>query len=423
MPFWVIYTAGRLLTDLRKLALNLRLNLAILSTAIVSIAGLLLTVTVARSASMYEFGQFALAMVVYSLVVGVLRAGIVDTTLAQRPDINVRNSGFRRANASSMLMGVLVLLAGILTSNSYMMLLSVALNGLVILDYIRTTSSALFRPQSNWIISVAWSTLVIVVATASLIVTWSPWVAFVAWGIGGAALGYGAAFRLHYPWRPGWPRDRQSTRAAGLFSLDYLVGSGSAALTTAILGAFLGPPIVGALRGAGTLLGPASLVASTCRSLAIPFLLRARGRGAAESLTTERGFRLERKAALSVTAALTALAIPLVILVLLIPDALGIALLGDTWNLAQLVLLPMAIEVVGQLLGSVPSAGHRAAFAGRRALTLRVAVGVPRPIIVLLAAYRFGAPGAAWAMAAIAFVNAALWWSSYLRLKPSDSIK
>ena len=51
---------------------------------------------------------------------------------------------------------------------------------------------------------------------------------------------------------------------------------------------------------------------------------------------------------------------------------------------------------------------------------IRIAVGVPRPIIIVFAGYQYGALGAAWAMSAIAVVNAVLWWFSYLRLGPGN---
>lgn len=394
------------------LTVNRRVQVAVVSNAAVSISSLLLTVAVARKSTTEDFGEFAMAMVAYLLASGVVRAAVTDTALARAASVANRDVCYRRASLLAMVMGGTVIGVGLLAGNGYLVLLGVSLHGLLTLDYVRVVNTAAFRPATAWWTSATWSAAVVAVSLVVVVTALPPWWAFVGWCLSGCAIGYAAATAARYPLRPGWPRDREATRAAGWFSLDFLAGSGGSALSTSVVGATLGVSIVGALRGAATLLGPAALVASTSRSLAIPYLVRSRGVRP----------QSERHAAMTATAALTVVALPLVLAVVLVPDWLGTALLGASWALAAPILLPMGLESLAAMIGSVPSAGHRAAFAGRRALVLRLAVGVPRPVIVLIAGVNFGASGVAWAMAAIAVVNAILWWASYLQLGPSSTM-
>jgi hypothetical protein len=96
-----------------------------------------------------------------------------------------------------------------------------------------------------------------------------------------------------------------------------------------------------------------------------------------------------------------------------IPDTWGHQLLGDSWTVAKLALLPLSFEALLALVGGIAAAGHRVAFASIRTLVLRLSVGIPRPFIVLGCAVVWGISGAAWSMAAISAVNALLWWASY----------
>ena len=271
-----------------------------------------LTVSIARQSTVQEFGEFAMTMVVFVLAMGMIRAAVTDTTLARVASTRVRDECFRRGSLLAICMGISATVGGLLSSNLYLLVLGCGMHGLFALDYNpRVTNTAMYRAQTAWWPSALWSSIVIAVAVVALITPIEPWAVFLAWSIGGAVLGYASASAQHYPWKPGWPRDRQATRAAGIFSLDFLAGSGSASLTSTILGAILGAPIVGALRGAGTLFGPATLIASTCRSVAIPYLIRARGPETPTAGIGPLRMKLERRAAVGAAGALTIIAIPL----------------------------------------------------------------------------------------------------------------
>jgi O-antigen/teichoic acid export membrane protein len=392
------------------LSVSRRAQFAVMSTAALSLASLLMTVAIARKTSVDEFGQFAIAMVIYLLTSGLVRSAVTDTALARAASLDNRNLCARRASLLSVVLALLTLVGGVLIGNPYVVVMGLCLHGLISLDYIRVLNIAVLSPQIAWRLSLGWSLITVLGSALTLSTDLSVWWAFVGWSIGGVAMGYGIALGARYPLRPGWSRDREATRAAGYFALDFLAGAGSSALTTVLVGISVGPRVVGALRGASTLLGPAAVISSTCRSLAIPFLVRSRGPDP----------HSEQRAAVTATLVLGVIVTPLVFGVLLIPDRWGEALLGATWAMTAPILLPMAVEALAAMVASIPSAGHRAAFAGGRSLLLRLVVGIPRPVVVLLAAAQAGALGAAWAMAGIAVVNVVLWWVSYLHIGAGD---
>lgn len=383
-----------------------RVMFAILANGFVSITSLLLAVAIARGGSAWEFGQFSIAMAVYLFGIGLIRAAITETTLAVEPTSEVNTRGFRRAALVSLLASVGMLVVGLLAHNVYLVILAVTLNGLVCLDYVRTVEAALYRARTSLVQGTVWSVATAIVSVFSFFVHVDPLVIFGVWAASGALIGYFSALVGRLSLIPWWGRHRSETRAAVLFSLDYVAGSGGSALSTALLGFTSSATTVGALRGAGTILGPVSLLSTTVRSLIIPYLTRAR----------QLGGRHEFSRAATIASMLAVvLAVPAVLLCF-VPDSIGSVLLGSTWEAAAPLLPALAIESVLALVGNIAAAGHRSRLAGARSLTLRLSVGIPRPFIVIAAAAAWGALGAAWAMAALSVINCVIWWLSYRQL-------
>lgn len=389
----------------RRVMASRRAQFAVLGNGSVSIASLGLSVATARTTTIEEFGAYAMAMIVYAFATGGLRAAFTETALAHPNDPEAFGRSFRRASLVAILGGIAIFTWGLLSGNLFMGILGVALHGLVTLDTIRIFESAVGNARRAFMLGAIWSGVTLAPSMCSLFWPVSSLILFTVWAGVGATIGYVSLAIRHGPWLPGWPSNPVETRAASLFALDYAVGSGGSALTTTLLGVVVNTNVVGALRGAGTLLGPVNLIASTVRSLTIPILARAQADPVGELRTASR-----------ITIAVTLVIAPLLTAMQFIPVAWGEWLLGDTWTIAAIALLPMAIESIMGTIGSIPAAGHRAALAGKRALLLRLTVGIPRPAIVIFAATAWGIPGAAWSMAAISTVNALIWWISYRQL-------
>lgn len=394
-----------------RLISNRRAQLAIASNALVSIAGLLLSVAIARRSSVDEFSTFAVAMSMYLLVNGCIRAAITETTLSAELGRVDNRGGFERASLAALVAAVCLAGAGWAFHSWYMVVLGLCVHGLTALDYARTVNSVLFRADTAMAQTLAWSVVVGIGSVISFAIPVPPIAIFSVWAAVGALIGYVSLCVDGYSWLPTWRKNRQHSRAATLFSLDYLAGSGGSLLSTNLLPMAIDATAVGAIRGAGTILGPVGLLTTTARSLAIAYLTRAR----------DVSGRHEFRSALTVTAALTCVVGPLALSLAFIPDSIGVQLLGDSWSTASSVLFALALESVFALIGSVAAAGHRSRMAGARSLSLRLAVGIPRPLFVVAAATLFGLEGAVWAMVVIAAINVILWWSSYWNLTRADA--
>ena len=387
-----------------------RAYLALAVDALFSLSSLLLAVAIARASSVEEFGAFGLAMVLYLFTVGLIRAAVTDTTLSLGPSKEDLHTGFQRAILMSLVIGGVLTTGGLITGLHFVSIVGITTPGLVALDYIRVTHSAMYRPLAALWLGVSWTLAVFVISVTALLLPAEPLIVFAMWSGSGAIIGLVAWSVEQFPWRPLWRRNERATRAAVWFSLDYLAGSGGSLVSTGLLGAVLGPSVVAALRGAGTVLGPMNLLSTTARSLALPYLTRVRVGGAAHEI---------RSAAL-ITGSLMLGVLPLAILIMFMPDGIGIELLGESWHVVAPVLVPLAIESAAALAGSVASAGHRSKLAGARAVSLRLSIGIFRPIAVIAAGTACGASGAAWMMAAISILNVILWWASYWQLTRRD---
>lgn len=391
--------------SLRPPAGGRRLIFAVGGNGLASLASLALSVTIARASSIADFAEFSLAMVAYLFGSGLIRSALTDSALSRPADRDTFVRSFRRASVIALLGAALLVAWGLVAANVYLLTLGVAFHGLLVFDFLRTFDSAAGAAGRAMVSTTMWSALTITSAVLAIAGVLDVGIVFLMWAASGALAGYILMLVARTPVLPRWARHREDTRASALFALDYAVGSGGALLTTGVLGVVDGGRILGAVRGAGTLLGPLNLIATTVRSLLLPFLSRRNdvpGR--------------QISAALRVAALQVAVLVPFLVALQFLPDTWGEQLLGDTWQLASQALLPLSIEAIFALIGAVANSGHRVAFAGGRSLVLRLAVGVPRPFIVLACAYAWGLAGATWSMAAISALNAVLWWASYYHL-------
>ncbi|MGP5295258.1 hypothetical protein [Corynebacterium casei] len=387
---------------IQRLVRSQRVGVALVSNGLVSIASFLLSISVARTTSIEVFAEFSFAMVSYIFLTGLNRAALTNTALSQPED---KDSYFRSTNRT-VLVAIIAMVSiavwAATSDNSFLMVLSLSLPGLMLLDHIRTYNSAAEKPLLSLAFCAVWSVVTGFASLLSFFYDVKPLLVFIFWAASGSACGLAAAAASRVSLIPKWDKQRTETSAAVVFSADYLVGAGGAQLTTGLLGVLADTRILGAIRGSGTLLGPVNLVSTTARSLLLPFLSR--------SSNSDAG---QFKTAVAATLVQASFLAPLLVALQFIPNELGMQLLGDTWGIASLAILPMSIDALFNVLMSTAIAGHRVSFAGSRSLIIRLAIGIPRPFIVLYCAVVWGVLGAAWSMACIAAVSSVAWWISY----------
>jgi hypothetical protein len=109
------------------------------------------------------------------------------------------------------------------------------------------------------------------------------------------------------------------------------------------------------------------------------------------------------------------------VLILGVPDALGRAVLGDTWQPAAALLVPLTIAFAGTAALAGPWAGVRALGAARRSLRAQLLTSGLTLAGSLAGAAVNDAAGAAWGTAAAGVVSAGVWWW-HLRGAVADGI-
>ncbi len=342
-------------------------------------------------------------MTVYLFANGIIRATVTETTLSAVPNRTVLRDGFQRTVFVSFAIAAVLLIIGAVWSMPFILVLGICLPGVVALDYVRLTNALINDPRVAITLGLVWAGAVFALGLAVLFVPVPAISAFAFWGATGALMGIVAAVHGGLSWVPAWRRDARGTRNAVWFGADYLAGSGGSLLTTTLLGGVFGPAILAALRGAGTILGPANLLSTTTRSLSLPYLTRARLVGPRHEF---------RRAVVAALVSMSSVA-PLLVVIVLIPPQIGTALLGQTWTVAAQVLIPLSLESLLSLGGGVAAAGHRSRQAGSHSFFLRLFPAMARPMVIIYFATQSGIQGAAWAMAGLALVNLIIWWTSY----------
>lgn len=381
-----------------------RMWLALTSSAIASASNFAFTIAMAHHLDPLSFGVFAIAGAAQALAVGFGRAAVVEPFLAIEDSGAVRAMVHRSSLVGIVLAGTVALI-GAVVSAPYFLILAVGLHGLTINECVRTTNMARLRPTSAVLQDASWGVGSVVAATTLFLGLVSPVVAYGIWVLSGALVGYVFVALLRCNPAPSWAPASLPTSTSLAFGADFLVGSGSALVTTNILGVVVGPTTVGALRAAGTVFGPITLLVSVGRTLAIPFLKRVQ--------TTQP--RSEFSVAVRVTALMALLISPLLVVLAFLPAAVGRVLLGENWDSAEPIMPYLAVELGFIVLTTAAFAGHRVWLAGRASLIVRSFLAVVRLAVVVAAAAWGGAVMAAAAMASVAFIGMIAWWSSYYR--------
>jgi O-antigen/teichoic acid export membrane protein len=398
----------------RATASLMRAGWSLIDQVISSGTNAVLAVLVARSVSSTDFGGFSVSFTVFSLCIGVTRA------LAGSP-LGVRFAGaapgdLRRASAAGAgtalalgyAGGLACVIAGLCLDGALrasLVTLGVVLPGLLVQDLWRLAFFAEQRPRAAaandavWAVlqvgAVLWLTTLGVHAVGPLIL---------AWGVsacGAALLGTYQARVLPRPRQARrWLRDHRGL--SRYLALEYLTVQGGHQAAMLVIAAVGALSTVGALRGAQTLLGPATVLMVGMYSFALPELSRRR------STLTPSGWM---RAAYALSAFVTVLGAVWGALFLVLPDRFGAALLGDSWTGTDEVLLAAVVMQVGSTLSIGFSTALHAMDRAR--VTLKVQSVLSALLLlggaggVLLA----GAEGAAWGFALAQCSVVPAWWT------------
>jgi O-antigen/teichoic acid export membrane protein len=181
---------------------------------------------------------------------------------------------------------------------------------------------------------------------------------------------------------------------------SFIAIMGAYQLTLLLIAGLGTPADVGALRAAQVVLGPLNLLGYALSAFAVAEISRRR-------LGGRRG--IQAAAALSALLLLATLAWGVVLL--LLPDSAGAALLGDTWTTAEAVLPASLLGLVAIALGFGASLLMIALGFAKETFRINIMLAPGFLVLGLVGLEVAGAPGAALGLSlAQVFVAPAIWW-------------
>ncbi|MFC9333929.1 hypothetical protein [Arthrobacter sp. NPDC057009] len=379
---------------------------ALLSNGIFSAVSLALSVMVARSGGTGELGMFGVAFAAYLLVQLVVRDAGANTIISVSPSYRKRRTTARRISFMAIVFAIPISLCGVFAGSPYLVIVGLAIHGICFYDYSKTLSLSLDDGQT----AIMQDCILLLVTGCAVVMTWfdliSPFILVAIWASAGSALGYLVSYIQGYKLLPSWKGEAVELRTSLIFGCQALIGSGSVHILTFLLSLVGGPVLVGAMRGASTMLGPSNLIVSTVQPLLISYLARS----TPDPATVSRA--AVRKSALALVCVHLVLTSGLV----LISHFFGELLLGSTWQDSSSLIYIVALDSVFVAVAAAPLAAHRSVWAAKRVAAISNVIVVIRIPLVLVCALWWHAIGAVAAFLCVTIIASLLWWMSLIQL-------
>lgn len=370
------------------------LSWAALSQTLNAGSNVLLTLLLARSLGVRDFGIIAIGLAFLPLVVAGLR-GMAFEPAVVHGDLSRHTA--RRVLVDSAVAGLVAgscLLVTVVSLRGPILIAGILLVGAVatvVQEGARWVLFGLDLPQRAAGLDVLWAVVQVGVLAIG---TRSPTVAALAWtagaivsaGAGSVAVVRSTEVRAPTPATRVWP-----------WGLEYVVAAGTLQLAVLVAPITGGTAVAGGLRGAMSLLGAATVVLGGAQQA-----VAGRLRWIDDNVSLRRwGTRI----GLALGAAAAVVSLPL----LAIGDSLGRQLLGDTWPATRVVLPILIVQRVGTAVACGPAfalrklVDHTSGVRWRLSLTASVLIGV------MVGAGVGSEKGAASALAVGAIVSIPIW--------------
>lgn len=394
-----------------------RAGWAIGDQALSSLTNFILAVFVARSVSVEEFGAFTLAFAVYIICLTISRAVATDALVIRHSATASHDwrEAVASATGSAIVFGAAAGLASLGTGlvvgglvGDALVILALGVVPVLLQDAWRFAFFAAGRGKAAFVNDAVWAAgLVGGLVAVDLVAEPSVEILVGAWAFAaGLAAAFGALQAGVMP-RPdrafGWWRLHRDL--APRLAVEGIILSGAQYMTLLAVTFVAGLAAVGAVRAGQVLMNALHIATYGIQLFAVPEAVR---------IGRDSSRRMLRFCVL-VGAALCVVAVAWGAILLVIPDAVGHALLGETWKTARTVILPMSIvtAAVGVQAGAL--IGLRALALTSRSLRARMVTSGLIVVGGVIGAVLGGAVGTAWGIAVALIVGAATWWFHLLR--------
>lgn len=378
--------------------------------AVSSLTNLAATIVVARAVSGSLFGSFAIALVVYRLIVGIARALVAEPLairVSARPDqLPEVRAAAGAAVVCGMVSGVVVVVVGIGVDGPVgpvLIVTGVMMPALVLQDIWRFALFTVGEPQRAVVNDLVWAAIQVVFLVVVLSFTSGSIVLVVAaWGGGAVASALLGARQAGGTPAMGQAMGylRRHLALGWRYTVEMLCTNGATQLTIIAVAFVVSTAGVGAVQGGATLFGPLTVVLLGVMAAGIP-----------------EGSRLLARAPHRVAPVLVGVSVAMVglaaswgVVLASLPPAWGRGLLGDTWPLAREVVLPFTVATTGTAAASGAMLGLRVLAAASATLTLRLVTGPVTVLVGVIGASAWGASGAVWGIALGTWMTAVGSW-------------
>ncbi|RCG30978.1 hypothetical protein DQ384_13590 [Sphaerisporangium album] len=411
----------------RRLPFTPKTAWGIADQALASATSIALTVVVAREVDIAALGAFAIANTLYMIVLGFSRTVVSEPLLVRfshvPPDEHRR--GVRESTGLALLIGLLgglLLMAVVPLSGGAVAEavypLALFLPGLLLKDAWRFAFIAADRPGQAILNDVIWAAGQ-VAGVGWVIRSGHPTVGGIvaAWAISATVAAVAGAVQarvLPAPWRAHrWVRATWDLLPA--YTVEFVARMGGRNLAMLAIGWAGGLQVLGAIRAAEVVFGPLNVLLQAGGLVAIPQAVGALRRSAATLRTT----------VVTQSAALVVMAAGYTVVALVLPVGVGRALVGESWGLAESILLPTALLYACVAAMTGPVVGLRALGDTRRSPAVRLMFAPLYIGFSVAGAASYGAVGAATGLALANLAGAALWiWQFHSAVRgaePPDS--
>ena len=384
-----------------------------------SLTNVALTIMVARSVSADEFGTFSLLFATYLVCITLVRGLtseplLVRFSAAEPTTLSRAVSQSSGATVVAALLLVLVLTAVVLATGLVpelpALIFLATLPGLLLQDHWRYALLAAKKPHKALANDVAWALAQLLAVTALALTDRLTLVLLVlAWGAAANVAALVGLLQVRV--RPHVCRTAQWLREQGDLAGRYAaegLALGANQATVFVLAAVAGLAAAGSLRAAQTMFGPLVVLNLGVQLALVPEAVRA----------ATRSLRRMTRLVLAAAGLLTTVTAAWSIVVLLLPNAAGEALLGSSWALAVPLLVYMAVDRLAYATIIGPFLGLRALADSRRSLRARMVGSALAVLGGVVGALVDGARGVAIGAAASSLISIVVWSYAFFRALP-----
>lgn len=379
--------------------------------AVSSLTNFVVGLYVARSLGAIAFGVFSLAWVTYGVVINISRGLATDPLMVRYSGVD--KAAWRAATgraagtalAVGLATGVVSLLAGLAIGGQVGLAfigLGIVLPMLMLQDAWRFGFFAAGLGRKAFVNDLVWG--VALAPALWLAAQYDTVLAFeLGWGLAGALAAVYGCFQAGMVPRPsaawGWLRAQRDLGTRYL--VENVSSSGASQLRSYGLGAIAGLAAVGTVRGAELLQGPFQAVLMGLSLVTVAEAARVLRRSP---------HRLPLFCLLIGGGQAAAAMLWGIALVFLLPQWVGVHMLGEIWPAAHALAVPTTIAVMAASFSTGAAAGVRALGQARRSLRAQLSLSACYLVGGLVGAALGGAPGSAWGVATATMLGSLFWW-------------